>query len=409
MLDIPLVGSCVKHWELFTVPVIKLLYSGSPAVAMFFAISGYVMSLNWIDHVERRPVNHPRRILTALSSSMFRRPLRLVLLSMASLIMPFLLCKMGYLDGTAVQRHSLTRLERGFTFSLDQYDLFPTRQTTWWSQAHDLLQNCGRLFTIFTQRSDKSFPVQYNLVLWTVKLDLRASLALLATQIALLEVKRQCRLLFLVVLATLGWSVGSLECPLFWAGWIIAELHHSADQVSLIQRKDASQPAQKTIRRGVFSFDKIAIFILGCYMASYPTWNPSRASMFSILRAVTPGSIEVPPRTWHSIGVIFTLYSLRDVPWARRLCEASTSQLLGRYSFSIYLVHVWIIVCFGPALFSRVWTVSGHEHVLPFAIGFGVAYTILLICVLLASAIFRAVVELPLNRLIDNLYRLASS
>jgi hypothetical protein len=199
-----------------------------------------------------------------------------------------------------------------------------------------------------------------------VKVDLRASLALLATQIALLEAKRPWRILFLVILATLGSSVGSLECPLFWAGWIIAELHYSADQVSLAQREDASQPVQKTTWHGISSFEKTAMFIFGCYVASYPTWNPSRASMFSILRVVTPG-IVVPPRTWHSIGAIFMLYSLRNIPLARHLCETSTSQLLGRYSFSFYLVHVWIIVCSGPALFSWVWTITGQEHVLPFA------------------------------------------
>lgn len=407
VLDIPLVAACVRHWGLFATPVVKLLYSGSPAVSMFFAISGYVMSLNWIDHVERRPAN-PRRLLTAISSSIFRRPLRLLLPSMVSMIMPFILCKTGYLDRTTVQRHGLTSFEPGFRFGLNQYDLFPVRQATWWAQARDLLQNCARLFAIFAQRSDESFPLRYNPVLWTVKMDLRASLVLLATQMALLEAKRPWRLRFLVILATLGWSVGSLECPLFWAGWIIAELHHSADQVSLAQREDASQPAQKTTRRGVSSFKKTAVFVLGCYVASYPTWNPSMASMFSILRALTPGTV-VPPRTWHSVGVILMLYSLRDVPLARRLCEASTSQLLGRYSFSIYLVHVWISVCAGPALFSWVWTLTGNEHVLPFAIGFGVAYTILLIYVLLASVVFRVVVELPLSRFVDNLYRLASS
>lgn len=407
VLDIPLVASCVRHWDLFTVPVIKLLYSGSPAVSMFFAISGYVMSLNWIDHVERRP-GDAGHTFTTLSSSIFRRPLRLILPSIASMIVPFCLCKMGYLDGTTVQRHGLTRLESGLRFGLNQYELLPTRQNTWWSQVYDLLWDCQRLFMIFGKRSDKSFPLRYNPVLWTVKMDLRASVVFLSMQIALLEVKRPWRLLFLAILATSGWILGNLECPLFWAGWIIAELHHSANRTSLAQCKDTSQPVQKSIPRGVSSFEKNIIFILGCFISSYPTWNPSRASMFSILWAITPG-IEIPARSWHSIGSILVLYSFPDVPLARRLCEAPICQLLGRYSFSFYLVHVWISIAAGPALFSWVWTITGHEKNFSFITGFGIAYTTLLTCVLLASVVFRKAVELPLNRLVDNIYVLASS
>lgn len=405
VLDIPLVASGVRHWDLFTIPFVKLVYSASPAVSMFFAISGYVLSIKWIDHGERRTGN-PLRALKTLGSTMFRRPLRLILISMASMVMPFLLCKMGYLDRTAVKRHGLTKLERGFRFWLEQWDFFPDRQSTWWLQARDLITNFGRLFIIFTQRTDKSFQVHYNPALWTIKVDLRASLALLATQIALFDIKRHWRIRLLIVLVILGWSVGSLECPLFWAGWTIAELHHPPNQASVKQHQEVAKSPRPTTRQGGTSIGKSVIFGLGCYVASYPTWKPSKASAFSILRAVTRG-LEVAPRTWHSIGAILILYSLRDIPLARRLCEASISQFLGRHSFSIYLVHVWTVVCVGPDLFSWVWSITGHEDMLPFAIGFGVSYFILLGIVLLVSAVFRVFIELPLNRVVNDLYKSA--
>lgn len=403
-MDIPLVASCVKHWELFTIPVVKLAYSASPAVSLFFAISGYVMSLKWISQVHRSPTTISTRMSAEFSSSMFRRTLRLTSISIASMILPFVFCKLGYFDRTVVQRRGLTRLEPGLRFWLEQWEYFPTREDDWRSQAHDLVRNCGRLFTIFTQRSDESFPPRYNPVLWTIKADLRASLAFSATQIAFLGTKPHYRLLFLGSLVTLGWGVGSLECPLFWAGWIIAELHHSADRVPLKQKNHNSPSVQKSASRGVYSIGKTTIFGLGCYIASYPTWKPSKAPMFSILRAVTPG-VLVPPRTWHSIGAVLILYSLRDVSWARRLCECNASQFLGAHSFSIYLVHFCIIVCLGPDLFSWVWSYTGYEHLLPFAIGFWVTYVILLTLVLLASGIFRFFIELPLNRCIERLRR----
>jgi peptidoglycan/LPS O-acetylase OafA/YrhL len=415
VLDIPLVAYCVKHWELFTVPIVKLIYSGSPAVSLFFAISGYVMSLKWIDHLEHRPAK-PLQPLPTVSLSTFRRPLYLILPAVASMLGPFILCKIGLLPGSDIlKRHGLTKLEKGLSFGLNQFDLFPNQQTTWQSQSHDLLLDYKRLFAIFTQRFD--FPPRYNPVLWTVKVDLRASIVLLATQIALLETRKLWRLCFLVILTVTSWSLGSLECPLFWAGWVIAELHYSAEQqerspktpLGDIPATSKAEAKRVNLSGGSrFSLRETSIFILGCYLASYPTWSPSRAPAYSILRTLVPGSVA-PPRTWHSIGAALILYSLRSVPWARKVCETRGAQFLGQYSFSFYLVHVWLIACFGPPLFSWIWVTIGHSHPLPFTVAFGTAYTMLLSCVLATSIIFRAAVEIPLKKLVDNLYRLASS
>lgn len=422
VLDVPLVSACVDRWTLFTIPILKLAYSGSPAVSMFFAISGYVLSMNWIYHApENRHVNKPPRALGSLSSSTFRRPLRLLLSSMASMVLPFLLSGMGYLDGaTAVKRQGLTRLDRGFRFGLNQYELFPQSQATWWAQTRDVLQDVGNLLAIFAQISDKPFTPRYNPALWTVKADLRASLVLLATQVALLEVTRPWRLRFLFLLATLGMARGSLECPLFWAGYIIAELHYSADHhpsAPLAQdgESNRTQPVpwplpSSTTWLGKFScsIKKHAVFILGCYLASYPTWEPSRAPLLHLPSTITAGMVS-KPRTWHSLGAVLMLYSMPDIPLSRRLAETHIAQFLGRCSFSFYLVHVCTIASFGPALFSWMWGLTGYERVLTFTAGFAIAYMILLVCVLMASVVFHHCIEVPISRAVDDLYGLVST
>lgn len=136
-------------------------------------------------------------------------------------------------------------------------------------------------------------------------------------------------------------------------------------------------------------------------MAACPTWDPSRASVFCPLRAVTL-VIGVPPRTWHSGGAVLVLYSLRDVPWAITLFEIRIFQLLGRYSFSMYLKHVWIAASAGPFFFlSWMWAITGYEHVFSSAVGFVMAHSSLFAGVLLSSIVFRTLVLLPLNKPVD--------
>ena len=80
VLDIPLVASCVNNWDLFTIPILTLAYSASPAVCLFFAISGYVTSLKWVRYMNHRsPTTDPNstRIFANFGSSIFRRTLRL--------------------------------------------------------------------------------------------------------------------------------------------------------------------------------------------------------------------------------------------------------------------------------------------------------------------------------------------
>lgn len=64
-----------------------------------------------------------------------------------------------------MERQGLTTLKPGYSFSLDQYDLYPPRQPIWRLQAYDLLQSCGHMSTISTKRKDESFTVPYNPVL----------------------------------------------------------------------------------------------------------------------------------------------------------------------------------------------------------------------------------------------------
>lgn len=132
---------------------------------------------------------------------------------------------------------------------------------------------------------------------------------------------------------------------------------------------------------------------LGLYLLSYPSWQPSRAPQFALLR-----SLKVAPRIWNSLGAMITLYSLRNPSWCRRLLKTRLFQWLGRHSFSIYLTHIPVLLSLGPIVFAGAWKLTGHASTSGLVAGFSIAYDIFLTSVLTVAAGWRACVEEKVTR-----------
>ncbi|EME41521.1 hypothetical protein DOTSEDRAFT_36907 [Dothistroma septosporum NZE10] len=443
VLSIPLVASCIKRWSRFTVPGLKLLYSGSPAVAMFFCISGYLASRSYVRYVQRREVGsvgltkedregdgvaheaslpecNPREIkqkqrsshdhswLSKWTPSLFHRPVRLLLLSALSMVPTFICTKLGLISPLVPQAHGIVSLERAYRFGLDNFALFPTQLPSWLAQSLDLLQNSLKLVYVMSSSSDADIIISYNPVLWTVRHDLRAWLVLVAMQGALLGVKKSWRLFLIGTTGIVSMGSGSMPIPLFLGGWAIAELHHAEDrkcEMMIREPKRQDYGGHRRYALGGSQRSAISFFLLGTglYFMSYPTWQPQRAPQFALIR-----SLNIAPRSWHSLGALLTLYSLRDVSSIRRLFEMRIAQFLGRYSFSIYLTHVIILATLGPAAFERVWKMTGYRSTPAFVAGFGIAYIAVMAGVLGTAATWRAFVEEPSRKAVAWLYKMAS-
>jgi peptidoglycan/LPS O-acetylase OafA/YrhL len=95
------------HHELLRLPFIKTLYNGPAMVSLFFVLSGYALSY--------RPVKQMRNgeydaLFSGLSSSVFRRAIRLYLPCVASTLMIVLLLRLGFYDNTRELADDSTRL-----------------------------------------------------------------------------------------------------------------------------------------------------------------------------------------------------------------------------------------------------------------------------------------------------------
>lgn len=86
-----------SNYELFKLPFLRFLYTGASQVAIFFVVSGYALSY--------KPVKQMRNgeregLLTTLSSSVFRRAIRLYLPCVASTLLVILWVRLGLYEIT---------------------------------------------------------------------------------------------------------------------------------------------------------------------------------------------------------------------------------------------------------------------------------------------------------------------
>jgi peptidoglycan/LPS O-acetylase OafA/YrhL len=95
------------HYELLRLPFIKSFYNGPAMVSLFFVLSGYALSY--------KPVKQMRNgeydaLFSGLSSSVFRRAIRLYLPCVASTLMIVVLLRLGFYDNTRELANDSTRL-----------------------------------------------------------------------------------------------------------------------------------------------------------------------------------------------------------------------------------------------------------------------------------------------------------
>lgn len=90
-------GANGAHYDILKLPIIRLPYQGSPGVAIFFVISGYVLSYRPISLARDRDFE---KTYTVLSSMTFRRFFRLYLPTAVATFMTAFFARLGLYELT---------------------------------------------------------------------------------------------------------------------------------------------------------------------------------------------------------------------------------------------------------------------------------------------------------------------
>ena len=311
-------------------PFIRVIHSGPPMVHVFFVISGFVLS--------RKPLKLARAgnysdLYTTLSSSIFRRGLRLFLPAAASTFIALLLIIAGW--------HPQQPIDGGF-----------------WTQMWDWTNGMFRV----TQgwRWDEFQNFRYDDHVWTLPVEMSMSMLLFVTIMGLSRCESLTRLVLMLVVMLycfLGHRWAAVE---FLGGAFIAEIGlmnegrgsrsssrlestglegHANDQVAADSNPTSLQcPRWRGTVSAIFWSSQLAIALFIC---GWPMHNVEKAPGLAWLAEHTPepyySDWRVTP--WYiiaSLQIVLACHQLRPL---QRFLSTGPIQYLGSISFSLYLMH----------------------------------------------------------------------
>ncbi len=194
---------------------------------------------------------------------------------------------------------------------------------------------------------------------WTIPMEIIGSFKVYLALLGLSTVSETVRLAVIALLAIRGVWNAQPEALAFFAGNLFAELDASAALKSYDLRLPSPLTAawdsskltisQTAINR-IKAFFQYYLLAIGIYLIclpaprwtiegqTSPTWQPE----WSFFRNLLPFpwfDWAVEMRTWHTIGAVIVVNSLRVLPVLRAPFETKFAQFLGVISFSLYLCH----------------------------------------------------------------------
>lgn len=380
---------------IFQLPFIRTLTSGVASVAVFFLISGYVITIKTLSLIYKGGPQNNERILSTLCGSVFRRPFRLFV---PAVVTTFLIAAADSLFGTLQHSPAIPQVPEG-----------SSRMAHWYSETMKMMN----IFNLHKHRYNIHMPV-YNHHLWTIPIELKNSILLFVLLLAFSKVKRWVHLLGVF---GVGWILlftqGDIDAAMFLAGLILAEMTlifppdgrrghtnttSACNASTNLENSRQSTLLSQTSGRGYWMRHLITITaaLLGFHLMGYPM-APIRAGGYKTISDWTPrpfyaeeGSVPLGHTVWSvDLGAILfftaSMYSaplylpphlskwvpsskqwlqgrrqdnngrvallaeppVRDTPFLQIPYTTRFAQYLGWVSYSLYLCHGPVMGAFG--------------------------------------------------------------
>jgi peptidoglycan/LPS O-acetylase OafA/YrhL len=312
-------------------PIVRLLYSGPPMVAIFFVVSGYALSYKPLKLMRSRK---QEQFMMNMCSSIFRRGLRLFLPCFASTFLVICLAQLNLYKITEDFARQTRTLREDHCYT----------QPNPWLQLTDWLQQ----MLIFVDVFDWSLyagSIELDRHLWTIPTEFRCSMALFLTHMLVARMTTRLRISTLTVLVIWGVSQDRWElCP-FWAGAMIAEL----DIIHISKSSDLpTSLSSKTTRSFASKIFYALTFLCSLFLLSYPDAAGHASPGYVTLTYFIPTMFTQKHRFWPTVGAILIVWTSSRSKFLRQrvFCWAPV-QYLGKISFPLYVVHGPVIHTLG--------------------------------------------------------------
>lgn len=354
-------------------PVIRLLISGPPQVAIFFVVSGYAISHKALK------LSHQGRFAEAgssLFSSVFRRHPRLFskcpsydgshyLPSTYNVLVP---------AGIVVLCTALITLLDPTWFGTDGFSgvAVPTRTVP---QASSLI---GQLRNWYDGEIQSSRPISngfyeqadphinqnpYDPNLWTLPMEFSSSMVVFLFLMACTRLHNRIRMalaLFLIIYLQYYFDFPALH--MFLSGMLICDLHFNVDDILSSSHVGSetcilsrwARARGNIVSRMADEFERfyvigriigISVFIFDLWLLSTPEMNYGVHESWGYITLSSWVSPWYGDHFLSPYGAILVVLTLDHTPFLQALFTNRFSQYMGKISYSLYMIH-------GPLLWS---------------------------------------------------------
>ena len=378
-------GANGRNYSPLQFPIIRLLYTGSPMVYIFFVLSGYVLS--------RKPLRLSRQhasqeVLSTLSSSCFRRWIRL-----------FLPCIVVYMFVGIQIQLGMFQWSRYKNIEPINADIPPFRSLSEGMKA--VAADFLRFSDVFGWKKYWSGIAKPPLMsLWTIPTEFRCSIIVFVLVLALWNVKPIWRSgVFIPFLSVYSLLMARPDVSAFCAGMVLAELSVIREETApvFLDLHTTQTYLDNGIAAGGFVALKpstwknmlirlnvvrqlglVIVMLLGLYLLSFPYCGASSTPGFRLLLWITPSTYSfkddwwavdpVVGEFWYAVGATLLVLVVEHMPCIQRLLSTAVVQYFGRISFSLYLMHALILLSLGDYLLAALTgnptevDVTGHKY-----------------------------------------------
>lgn len=313
-------------------PGIRTFFTGGHfAVAVFFIISGYVLSAKPLSLIY---AGEHAKLGDNLASALFRRWLRLFL--------PVIGLSFVYM--TSWHAFGI------WTNAPEHQSNYRDEFWTWYREFVN--------FSFLFKTGDTGF--RYNFPTWSIPVEFRGSIVVYTTLLAFSRSTKNARLMceagliFYFLYIVDGWF-----CAMFIAGLLLCELELLAKNSDLPGFLSRLEPYKVPIYYTLFG--------LSIYLGGVPSHQREPESL-----EASPGwyylSYLRPEAMWDYkwlylfLASVFLVSSIPHIWWLQSFFENRFNQYLGRISFALYLVHGPVLWILGDRLYAATgWHHGGHE------------------------------------------------
>ena len=336
-------GSTADDFYLIQIPLVRLFYSGRASVAIFFVISGFVLSYKPLKQVH---TGQSSLLLDTLASSVFRRGLRLYI---PVAVGTFLSMLMSHWEWYQELPSTST-------------DALPPIIDNFWDQLEHWRDHMvGISWPFQTAMPNTPYCPPYNGHLWTIPIEYFGSMVVYVMMLGLGRCQTWIRLSTMGVTAVATCHYERWDLFLFISGMLLAELSiiKTITNVSFGFPGEKFTWLQKLLipskrLRSAYTTTNYILCFASLYLLSYPggsymDYEPGPGIWHEFLMSWTPSRYTELwygyERFWISVGGVILVFTISNSALLQKPFTTGVAQYLGDISYALYIVH-------GPILFS---------------------------------------------------------